>query len=38
MNKMYCTQATDLETVKALLRWKMIKKVATYMPNHWIGA
>ena len=29
-------EATDLDTVKALLRWKIIKKVAIYMPADWI--
>ena len=27
---------TELETVKALLRWKVIRKVALYMPAAWI--
>ena len=29
-------EETDLDTVKALLRWKIIKKVAIYMPADWI--
>lgn len=30
-----CCQ-TDLDTVKAILRWKIIRKVALYMPASWI--
>jgi len=29
-------EGTQLETVKALLRWKIIRKVALYMPANWI--
>lgn len=29
-------EKTDLDTVKAILRWKIIRKVALYMPADWI--